>query len=213
MFKTDYEFALPKGYVDKNGKCCTKKWGISILVEDVCESSCDIRSFFDVKQIGTNQYIIDANPTSNGFTSIVNYTWTVDGVPFTPTNPETWVSTLGSGSHEICLTVYGLTAKGECCSDTYCTEIFVTQKSSKALLEKVSMYPNPSRDQVIVDLSRIEGYSSAQIVIVNSIGDEVYRSSTIDNAFKFNTASWSKGIYHCKIQIGEDIIYKNLSVK
>ena len=209
-----YTVSLTAYYIDENGVCCTKRWGVSILVEDVCRPTCEVRSFFDVQQVGKFNFLFTANATSNGFTNIINYSWTVDGSPFSPVNPEVWVSTLGPGAHEVCLTVYGLTADGQCCSDTYCTEVVVKEYAEESVLEKVGMYPNPSSDFVTVDFSRIEGYHElAEIVIVNSIGREVYRTVTSDQSFKFNTATWKKGVYHCKIRIGEEVVYRNLSVR
>jgi len=66
---------------------------------------------------------------------------------------------------------------------------------------KVSLFPNPAKRSVTVDLSHFKGFYSG-ISIINAEGKEVYSTLVSEKSVKINTDNFAKGIYMVQIISG-----------
>lgn len=70
------------------------------------------------------EYDFSVNVSPNAGTTIIGYYWDFgDGTSSTLASPSHIFPS--SGVYEVCVTVYGMTAAGECCSETICFEVEV----------------------------------------------------------------------------------------
>ncbi|MFK8007545.1 MAG: T9SS type A sorting domain-containing protein [Saprospiraceae bacterium] len=82
-------------------------------------------------------------------------------------------------------------------------------------LQELSVFPNPTNEKVNINFD-YQGVDQLSIVVVNSVGQEVFRNATNVNAGKANleisTSTWNAGIYFIKFQSEKGIKTERLSV-
>lgn len=70
---------------------------------------------------------------------------------------------------------------------------------------KISLYPNPAKRSVTVDLSEVKQFYNT-ITIVNLEGKEVFSSLVSEKSVKINTDNFSKGVYLVQVKDGPKLI-------
>ena len=79
----------------------------------------------------------------------------------------------------------------------------------------VKVFPNPAQEMTNIRIN-LEASSKVAIQVFNSVGQMVasqnYGTQSGDLIYPFNTAKYSNGLYQLKIQIGDEIITKNLVI-
>lgn len=76
----------------------------------------------------------------------------------------------------------------------------------------VSVYPNPAKDQINVDLSSLNT-TDATVKIMNANGMVVYEKATSDRNEAINTASFNKGMYMVQVSAGNKISNKKIVIE
>jgi predicted nicotinamide N-methyase len=59
---------------------------------------------------------------------------------------------------------------------------------------KINILPNPANDYITLTFNNINDVSG-EIIIIDIIGNVVYRKTIHDNSTRFNVASFSQGVY------------------
>lgn len=109
----------------KNKECCTEK--ISKKIKLKCEPYlCLLDVDFDRNYLGGQGFLFDNLTESPSSTTIVGYRWEVNNIFIS--NSEDLIHTFSKGSHQVCLTVYGVNKKGECCQKTICKKVCLKRK-------------------------------------------------------------------------------------
>ena len=79
----------------------------------------------------------------------------------------------------------------------------------------VKVFPNPAQEMTNIRIN-LEASSKVAIQVFNSVGQMVasqnYGTQSGDLIYPFNTSKYSNGLYQLKIQIGDEIITKNLVI-
>lgn len=88
------------------------------------------------------------------------------------------------------------------------TTLAIGVKEQKKNIGKVSLYPNPAKRSVTVDMSAFDANSDG-IEILNAEGKLVYSLAVSEKKVKVNTESLSKGIYMVHIKDG----YRTITTK
>jgi PKD repeat protein len=160
---------------------------------------------------GNNNVTVVNSSTGNN----LSYFWDFgDGDTSTMQFPSHTYAT--AGPFYLCLTVND----GVSCVDTYCDSIgingvlfnkqtgfsinviappvIVGVDEQAVLATDVTIYPNPTKDEFVVELTNFS--PSTQINIISVEGKMVYSNSTINtNKLTIDASDWSKGIYVVKI--------------
>jgi len=76
----------------------------------------------------------------------------------------------------------------------------------------ISVYPNPSKEFINVDLSSLTNVSDATVKIVSSNGTTVYESIATSQTETINTSSLLKGIYMVQVTSGNKIANKKIVI-
>ncbi len=84
-----------------------------------------------------------------------------------------------------------------------------TQKVNNSLL---SVYPNPAKDQINLDLSSM-GASNASVKIMNANGMVVYEGSVSGTTEAINTSSFNKGIYVVQVSNETQVSNKKIVIE
>jgi PKD repeat protein len=99
-------------------------YGIDDVYFGTCATECEVDATFGFSTMDGCTYKFNSIVTPNAVTTIVGYSWTFgDGYSSTDANPSHTYN--GSGNYEVCLTVYAVNDKGECCQTTVCKRIEV----------------------------------------------------------------------------------------
>ncbi len=59
----------------------------------------------------------------------------------------------------------------------------------------INLYPNPSKEEVIVDIQNIETLYGYQLKIVNATGQTVFQQVIHQKKFSADLSTWGKGLY------------------
>ncbi len=73
----------------------------------------------------------------------------------------------------------------------------------------ISVYPNPAKEQITIDLSSLNNPADASVKIMNSNGMLVYEG----NATTINTSSFNKGIYLVQVSEGNKVSNKKVVIE
>ena len=76
----------------------------------------------------------------------------------------------------------------------------------------LSVYPNPAKDQINIDLSSLNT-SDAAVKIMNSNGMLVYEGRTSNSSETINTSSFNKGIYLVQVSSGNNVSNKKIVIE
>lgn len=124
-----------------------------------------------------------------------------------------WVSTFENFSGGFA--AFGEDINGELYVSTLGGNIFKLDDASLSVeefgLESISIYPNPAKDELMIDFSSIDFSSSIVISIYDMQGKNVSSvNKNSDTIQKINTSNFAKGIYLMKINNGnsEELIHK-----
>jgi hypothetical protein len=77
----------------------------------------------------------------------------------------------------------------------------------------ISVYPNPAKEQISIDLSSMNNASDASVKIMNSNGMLVYEGNASNSNEIINTSSFNKGIYLVQVSAGNKISNKKLVIE
>lgn len=76
----------------------------------------------------------------------------------------------------------------------------------------LSVYPNPAKDQINIDLSSMNT-SDASVKIMNANGTLVYEAKTSNSNETINTSSFNKGIYLVQVSAGNNVSNKKIVIE
>ncbi len=76
----------------------------------------------------------------------------------------------------------------------------------------LSVYPNPAKDQINIDLSSMNT-SDASVKIMNANGTLVYEGRTTQNNETINTSSFNRGMYLVQVSSGNNVSNKKIVIE
>jgi len=76
----------------------------------------------------------------------------------------------------------------------------------------ISVYPNPAKDQISVDLSSLNT-SDASVIIMNANGFVVYEGKASNSVESINTSSFNKGMYMVQVSSGDKVSNKKIVIE
>ncbi len=183
--------------INADGDCCVKQIQRKVYINISCLPKCGVYPKFQVSNAGNGVALFESVSTTNGFTTIVGYEWTLNGTVVS--NNQYFAQPFSGGT--LCLTVYGLTAKGECCSETVCKD-FKSTKEEEALEDKFKVYPNPTQNDINFDFSTLDNARSLKEISVIDVNGRVLLAKETNMAkYRVETKDWPTGLYLCKVTI------------
>ncbi len=78
---------------------------------------------------------------------------------------------------------------------------------------KVSVFPNPASKEFTIQLPELNAAQTANLMIVNSLGQLVKQTSISNRNYTVNSSKWAKGIYLVHISIGNETVTKRMVIK
>jgi len=193
--------------LDSNGDCCVKRIQKEVYIAQSCVPACKLKPKFTVTSVGNGVAMFTSTSVTNGFTTIVGYEWTIDGVVVS--NDAYFAQPFNGGY--VCLTIYGISSNGDCCSNRTCREIPASHQPEKTTLkDQVKIYPNPSKDSFKIDLRQIEANQITGVSIFDMYGRTVKQLSNLKNIEIVDTTSWPSGVYICEITMSNKTITKKI---
>ncbi|MDC8004677.1 PKD domain-containing protein [Aureisphaera galaxeae] len=193
--------------LDANGNCCLVSIQKQVIITKQCPDECGMKPQFTLENAGNGVGLFSSTSFGNAFTTIVGYEWTVNG---TVVSTDPYFAMPFSGG-QVCLTVYGLTDKGECCQAQACEE-YLTAPTEKAVGKELNfeVYPNPSKGQVTLNFEGMNVEGPIEYVIYDVYGRKVH-SGTTDNATEvIDNSTWSNGVYMCMAKGGDAGVVKRI---
>lgn len=71
----------------------------------------------------------------------------------------------------------------------------------------ITIYPNPAKDQITIDCGTLANVTGYQIKIVNTLGQEVYKTSLNQQQFTIPLNSWTgKGLYFVNLYDNDNVL-------
>ena len=71
----------------------------------------------------------------------------------------------------------------------------------------ITIYPNPAKDQITIDCGTLANVTGYQIKIVNTLGQEVYKTSLNQQQFSIPLNSWTgKGLYFVSLYDNNNVL-------
>jgi len=139
-------------------------------------------------------------------TDATNYTWNFgDGATSNLVSPTHVYAANGT------YTVQLIVSNGTC-TDTTTQTISTIQLGVHDIsaLSNFSIYPNPAKDQLGMNVSSLQAVNNCQLYIRNLLGETVYSANTdlsagINN-LHFNISSFAAGVYIVTLQNGNDML-------
>ncbi|HSZ24219.1 MAG TPA: T9SS type A sorting domain-containing protein [Cytophagaceae bacterium] len=134
---------------------------------------------------------------------------TVSAVGLVVRGPAGWNDFSFAGTVKIDLIQIGdaVTAKG-----TTATGGTVTGTTTAVNNALISVYPNPARDQINIDLSSLNS-SEATVKILNASGTAVYNSTVSNTNVSVSTSALLKGIYMVQVSSGNQIANQKIVIE
>lgn len=86
-------------------------------------------------------------------------------------------------------------------------------KDQDLLNQQLSLYPNPAKDQVMIDISKIEGGHQTQLQIFNLQGQLIQKQIFQGNQHQIDVRDWENGLYFCQIQVSDKILTRRLYIQ
>lgn len=202
-----------------NGDCCVVQKTKTVVTTIGCMPTCFVSASFVETDNGDGSFTFNSTSSTNGFTSIVGYEWTING--FVVSNEASFSQSFNKGI--VCLTVYGLTELGECCTQTVCVNYTGNKNKSlnsgenelktDAKPSGMHVYPNPANSDLKIELA-LEESQSATVTILDATGKEVYSAVSAQTSFLIETTEFSEGLYFVSVFVeGEKVDTKKVIVK
>ncbi len=133
----------------------------------------------------------------NNTTNALEYEWSVSGPTNLTSEEENPTFTLvEAGIYQVLLTAYNECGSNSLVVNDYIQVFEVTGLSDDNLLV-ASIYPNPVKRKLNIALKQV--VNSANIRIINSVGQEIYNSSFSGNSTQVNVKDLSSGTYILQI--------------
>jgi PKD repeat protein len=181
--------------LDEEGNCCTKQIQTKVIINYSCKPECKLKSGFNLTAVGNGVFLFESNASTNGFTTIIGYEWTINGTVVS--NNPYFAQPFTNGI--VCLTVYGLTSGGECCSDSVCRSY--KGKEEGTLEKNIKVFPNPTKNRVNLDFDKEDANTIKNIRVVDLTGRSIYTGKTNDQKFQIDSKQWPVGMYLITIEI------------
>ncbi|MFA8449811.1 MAG: T9SS type A sorting domain-containing protein [Bacteroidales bacterium] len=89
-----------------------------------------------------------------------------------------------------------------------CNVIIDNVGLSEATLPNLNIYPNPVKNQLIIDLGK--NIEEVMISVCNVLGNEIYSSVTTENKKEIDTSNWPEGIYMLELRKGEKTVKRKI---
>ena len=197
-------------YVDNHGACCLATSQEIIVIDAVCPEGCRLDPRIAVDYINSSVALFSSESLSNGFTSISGYKWTINGIEVS--NEEHFASEYRRGD-QVCLTIYGMTEDGKCCTATTCVSLSGRSSDSyknAAKTQDFEMYPNPSKGQVTLDFIKMKTEQPIKVEIYDLSGRQMYSGNTLSSSLKVDNSSWASGMYICRVYNEGSILTKKI---
>lgn len=107
-----------------------------------------------------------------------------------------------------------LTAGNPGCSDVVTAIVYVSSYGvgihENLLDATVSLFPNPAKDQLTIDLG---GNKADEVTIYSSVGTKVITLAAANrNKIQVDISSFAKGVYYTKVLSGKDVAIKKFTV-
>ena len=83
---------------------------------------------------------------------------------------------------------------------------------NQSLTNTIKIYPNPTKDQIIIDFGNYIMMSDYTIKIINSLGQIVYISSTNQQLSNIDLSTWNKSLYFIQIIDNQNKIIENKKI-
>lgn len=151
---------------------------------------------------------VDFTDNSSASGTIVSWDWTFgDGGTSTDQNPSHTFP--GDGTYTVCLTV----TDDNGCTSTYCNDVVILVISvAEALESGMTVYPNPSNGEFVVEVRGVEG--AARITVMDVTGRQVYSQGAVLNGdFRKNiNLDVAKGSYLLQIATDEAIVTRKIQI-
>ena len=78
----------------------------------------------------------------------------------------------------------------------------------------ISVYPNPSNGYVTLDLTNtFNGYNNASVMVVNALGESVFKSEIQEEVTPFNLSGLPKGVYFLQVRTEGGLTIKKVILK
>jgi len=85
-------------------------------------------------------------------------------------------------------------------TDTLVINLGITGYNPVTYSNSIKIYPNPTNDHITIDYGHFTALNGHQIVIKNSMGQEMFQSAITQQSSYINLGSWSgKGLYFVHI--------------
>lgn len=183
--------------INEEGDCCVEQIQRKIYINVSCLPKCGLTPKFKVSEVGNGVYLFESASITNGFTTIVGYEWTING---TVVSTAPYFAQPFSGG-TLCLTIYGLTSKGECCSETTCKS-FAVKPGEDSIEKEFKVFPNPTQDNINFDFSLLDNTrASKEISVIDVNGRVISSQETNEAKYRIETKNWPTGLYLCKVTI------------
>jgi PKD repeat protein len=153
---------------------------------------------------------VDFTDASTSVAGIASWSWDFgDGGSSADQNPS--YSYAAEGTFTVCLTVTDVNG----CSSTYCESVTVTDIATtiaQAVDNGMTVYPNPSNGQFVVEVRGVE--ADVQLIVMDVAGRQVYNEGIVLNGSfrKSMTLDVAKGSYLLQIVTLEGTVSRMIQV-
>lgn len=153
---------------------------------------CGTSSFEDVCTTPSNATTTTGTSTANAVATGVDYQWIncVGNTLITGATNQSFTAVV-TGNYAVIVT------DGACSDTSACVSLIGTSAgiNENAILNSVSVYPNPVQD--ILTIKNTSG-QVVSFVVVDMNGKEILKSTTVLNATTVSTSTWNQGVYFVK---------------
>jgi hypothetical protein len=143
--------------------------------------------------------------------TIVSWAWDFGDQSGTSSTQNPSYSYAAGGTYNVCLTVTDDLG----CESTFCQNVTVTDiptSIAEAVENGMSVYPNPSNGEFIVEINGVEAY--VQLVVLDVTGRAVYTEGVVLNGSfrKTINVEVARGTYFLQINTAEGMVTRKLQI-
>ena len=80
-------------------------------------------------------------------------------------------------------------------------------------ISELSVYPNPSRENINIHLKENNTNSKSQIEVYDELGKIIFSDSFLGKHYNLNTEGWQRGFYSLSIKQNENIIHEKIIIE
>jgi hypothetical protein len=145
-------------------------------------------------------------------TAITNTSYALANATSTP---AVAVFTPGAGTQYVGFHVYSAAEQGNLyIDDLNITASVVTATSSAALLQAVTVFPNPSATGLFdLEIHGAQAKGNLAVRVTNALGQQVYTSVARDNyTNRLNLSGLAPGLYHLQVRNGDETMTRQLAI-